>query len=103
MTAPLYDIKAKFSEYVSLAEKGEVVEITKHGTATSVIISMNLYNQLKDEYEQNHRPGFMEMVEKWRKECGILQQDEAEEYCKVLERLRQEDNQIDETGLNPWD
>ena len=50
MIASLYDIKAKFSEYVSLAEKGEVVEITKHGIATSVTINMKLYNQLKDEY-----------------------------------------------------
>lgn len=64
MTAPLYDTKAKFSEYVSLAEKGEVVEITKHGIAISVIISMKLYNQLKDEYEENHRPGFTEMIGK---------------------------------------
>lgn len=103
MTAPLYDIKAKFSEYVSMAEKGEVVEITKHGTATSVIISMNLFNQLKGDYEQNHRPGFMEMIGKWRKECGVLQQDEADEFCNILDRLRQEDNEIEEKGENPWD
>ena len=65
MIASLYDIKAKFSEYVSLAEKGEVVEITKHGIATSVIINMKLYNQLKDEYEENHLPSFTEMIGKW--------------------------------------
>lgn len=45
--------------------KGEVVEITKHGIATSVIISMKLYNQLKDEYEENDRHGFTEMIGKW--------------------------------------
>ena len=27
MTAPLFDIKAKFSEYVTMAENGDVVEI----------------------------------------------------------------------------
>lgn len=102
MTAPLYDIKAKFSEYVTMAEKGEVVEITKHGNPTTVIISMNLFNQLKGEYEEKKRHGFMEMIGKWRKECGVLQKDEAEEYCDVLERMRKEDNEIEEKGENPW-
>ena len=27
MTAPLYDVKARLSEYVTMAENGEVVEI----------------------------------------------------------------------------
>ncbi len=103
MTAPLYDIKAKFSEYVSMAEKGEVVEITKHGATTSVIISMKLYKQLVGEYEENHRPGFLEMIGKWRKECGALSEGEADEYCNSVERLRQEDNQTEDSGENPWD
>lgn len=107
MTAPLYDIKARFSEYVTMAENGEVVEITKHGVATSVIISMKLYNQLKDEYEENHRPSFLQMVKKWRSECGGLQQDEADNFCEHLERLRQEEREEDlknvTTGVNPWD
>ncbi len=107
MTAPLYDIKARFSEYVTMAENGEVVEITKHGVATSVIISMKLYNQLIDEYEENHRPSFMEMVRKWREECGGLLEDEADDFCEHLERLRQKDREEElknwNSEVNPWD
>lgn len=39
MTAPLYDVKARLSEYITYAENGEIVEITKHGTVSAVIIS----------------------------------------------------------------
>lgn len=107
MTAPLYDIKAKFSEYVTMAEQGEVVEITKHGVATSVIISMKLYNQMKEEYEELHRPSFMDSVRKWRAECGGLTKEEADEYCNTLDRLREEQRKEDMknffSGVNPWD
>ena len=47
MTAPLFDIKAKLSEYVTIAENGEVIEITKHGKTSAVIIGIDEYNQLK--------------------------------------------------------
>lgn len=104
MTAPLYDVKARFSEYVTMAENGEVVEITKHGVATSVIISVKLYNQLKDEYEENHRPSFMEMVRKWRAECGDVLDDEL---CQLIEQSRREGleevKKEFESGVNPWD
>lgn len=107
MTAPLYDIKAKFSEYVTMAEQGEVVEITKHGVATSVIISIKLYNQMKEEYEELHRSSFMDCVRKWRAECGGLTQEEADEYCNTLDRLREEQRKEDMknffSGVNPWD
>ena len=33
MTVPLFDVKAKLCEYVTLAENGDVIEITKHGNA----------------------------------------------------------------------
>ena len=107
MTAPLYDIKAKFSEYVTMAEQGEVVEITKHGVATSVIISIKLYNQMKEEYEELHRPSFMDCVRKWHAESGGLTQEEADEYCNTLDRLREEQRKEDMknffSGVNPWD
>ena len=41
MTAPLFDIKAKFSEYVTFAENGNVIEITKHGKTSAVIIGID--------------------------------------------------------------
>ncbi|MBR5926958.1 MAG: type II toxin-antitoxin system prevent-host-death family antitoxin, partial [Spirochaetia bacterium] len=43
MTVPLFDVKAKLSEYVTLAEQGEVVEITKHGKTSAVIVSLKEY------------------------------------------------------------
>ena len=59
MTAPLFDIKAKLSEYVTIAENGEVIEITKHGKTSAVIIGIDEYNQLR----KNYRPSFIETTQ----------------------------------------
>ena len=70
MTAPLFDIKSKFSEYVTLAENGDVVEITKHGKTTAVIIGLNEYSERK----KNYRPSFIDKVNEWKhKTCGLTQ------------------------------
>ena len=45
MTAPLYDVKARLSEYITYAENGEIVEITKHGTVSAVIISKKDFDE----------------------------------------------------------
>lgn len=103
MTAPLYDVKARFSEYVTMAEEGEVIEITKHGNATTVMISIKTYNDLNSDYKRRNRPSFMDQVRKWREETGGLTQDEAEEYADLVERLVQEDKKVFDTGVNAWD
>ena len=76
MTAPLFDIKSKFSEYVTLAENGDVVEITKHGKTTAVIIGLNEYSELK----KNYRPSFIDKVNEWKHKTGGLTQTEYNEY-----------------------
>ncbi len=58
--AALYDVKAKFSEYVTMAENGGVIEITKHGRTSAVIIGIDEYNNLK----KNYKPSFVEQVNK---------------------------------------
>ena len=53
MTVPLFDVKAKLSEYVTLAEQGEVVKITKYGKTSAVIVSLKEYEELKkNQYGQ---------------------------------------------------
>ena len=99
MTAPLYDIKAKFSEYVTMAENGEVVEITKHGTTTAVIISLKLFNEMNDEYQEKHRPSFVHQIKKWRiKNKDILDN----EFADILEKQHQEDRKEFDERSNPW-
>lgn len=100
MTAPLYDVKARFSEYVTMAEKGEVIEITKHGNATTVMISIKTYNDLNSDYHRRNRPSFMEQVRKWRAENKDILDNE---YADTVERLVQEDKKIFDTGVNAWD
>ena len=68
MTTPLFDAKAHFSEYVTLAENGDVVEITKHGKTTAVIIGMKEYNDLKN----NYRPSFIDKLNEWKQKTGGL-------------------------------
>lgn len=103
MTAPLYDIKARFSEYVTMAENGEVIEITKHGNATAVIISKKTYDQLQADYEQKHKPSFIQMLNKWKTETGGLTDKEALEFEDMLEKMRREDSELESRRGNPWD
>lgn len=100
MTAPLYDVKARFSEYVTMAEEGEVIEITKHGNATTVMISIKTYNELNSDYKRRNRPSFMEQVRKWREENADILDNE---YADTVERLVQEDKKIFDTGVNAWE
>lgn len=102
MTAPLYDVKARLSEYVTIAENGDAVEITKHGVPTAVIISIKQYADLKEEYYNNHRPSFLESLKKWRAETGGLTQEDADEYANIIEQLVQEDKKFIDNGVNPW-
>ena len=85
MTAPLFDIKAKLSEYVTIAENGEVIEITKHGKTSAVIIGIDEYNQLK----KNYRPSFIEQVNKWKQNTGSLEQSNYEDFQKALQRNKE--------------
>lgn len=103
MTAPLYDVKSHFSEYVTMAENGEVIEITKHGVPTVVIVRKREWDEVNDEYARNHRPSFMESVRKWREETGGLAQEEAEEFCASLERMREEEKNTAWPEENPWE
>ncbi len=82
MTAPLFDIKSKFSEYVTLAENGDFVEITKHGKTTAVIIGLKEYSELK----KNYRPSFIDKVNEWKHKTGGLTQTEYNEYQNMLRR-----------------
>ncbi|MBQ0051205.1 MAG: type II toxin-antitoxin system Phd/YefM family antitoxin [Treponema sp.] len=98
MTAPLYDIKAKFSEYVTRAENGDVIEITKHGITTAVIISLKEYTNLKEEHARRTAPSFMDRVRKWRAEhpdCIGDYLEQAIEEAKKFEIHRSEEE-------NPW-
>lgn len=85
MTAPLFDIKSKFSEYVTLAENGDVVEITKHGKTTAVIIGLKEYSELK----KNYRPSFIDKVNEWKYKTGGLTQTEYNEYQNMLRRNKE--------------
>ncbi len=101
MTAALYDVKAHLSEYITYAENGEVVEITKHGVATTVLISLKMFQELQSDYAQRNKPSFIDAVAKWRRETGGLSQDEADEYCNSLEQMRKDENNYKERE-NPW-
>ena len=85
MTAALFDVKAKFSEYVTMAEKGEVVEITKHGKTSAVIIGIQEYNQLKGE----KKPGFIDQLNNWRRRTGGLTAEEYSDFENVVARNKE--------------
>ena len=99
MTAPLFDVKAKFSEYITYAENGEVVEITKHGHATSVILSKEKYDELVNNQQ---RPNIIDGLKKWRAEHPDFTEEDWEEWEKGIQR----DKTIDPLffgGKSVWD
>ena len=85
MAAPLFDIKARFSEYVTYAENGDVFEITKHGKTTAVIISINEFNRLKE----NYRPFFVEKLNEWKRKTGGLTEEEYSDFSKAVARNKE--------------
>lgn len=85
MTTPLFDAKAHFSEYVTLAENGDVVEITKHGKTTAVIIGMKEYNDLKN----NYRPSFIDKLNEWKQKTGGLSETEFNEFQNAVTRNKE--------------
>ena len=85
MTAPLFDIKARFSEYVTMAENGDVVEITKSGKTTAVIIGIKEYACLK----QNYRPSFVDKLNEWKRKTGGLTQQEYNNFEATLARNKE--------------
>ena len=89
MTAPLYDVKAKLSEYITYAENGEIVEITKHGTVSAVIISKKNFDE---NYKKPVKKNPVEELRKWR--AGLSEKDIEEcfgdEYSQILEQQRKE-------------
>ncbi len=85
MTTPLFDAKAHFSEYVTLAENGDVVEITKHGKTTAVIIGMKEYNDLKN----NYRPSVVDKLNEWKSKTGGLSEVEFNDFQNALSRNKE--------------
>lgn len=85
MTTPLFDAKAHFSEYVIMAENGDIVEITKHGKTTAVIIGLKEYEELK----QNYRPSFVDKVNEWKRKTGGLTPEEYEDFSNTLARNKE--------------
>ncbi len=85
MTVPLFDVKAKLSEYVTLAEQGEVVEITKYGKTSAVIVSLKEYEELK----KNYHPSFIDQLTRWKKETGGLTNAEYAEFKAAIKRNKE--------------
>ena len=90
MTVPLFDVKAKFCEYVTRAENGDVIEITKHGRSAVVIISSAEYEKLNEGYH----PSFIDNLNRWRRKTGGLTEDEYNSFeQKVLRNKEVYSNQ----------
>ena len=85
MTVPLFDVKAKLSEYVTLAEQGEVVEITKYGKTSAVIVSLKEYEELK----KNYHPSFIDQLTRWKQETGGLTKAEYTEFERAVRRNKE--------------
>lgn len=66
MTAQLFEVKNKFSEFVALAHSGEVVEVCKYGKPMVVIVNSEDYAKSNNTRAKI----FRKRLEMWRKEFG---------------------------------
>ena len=97
MTAALYEVKNKLSEYVKIAEEGEPVEICKHGQPSVVMVSIRDYNSPKAPPESIFDKFHNRWLAKWG---GELDDDDFNEVWKVIERDRK---RIDPERPNPFE
>ncbi|MBR0031027.1 MAG: type II toxin-antitoxin system prevent-host-death family antitoxin [Treponema sp.] len=72
MKEQLFKIKNELSEYVKQAEKGNVVEITKYGRTSAVIIGIDQYNELNTSGTNTFRKLFNE----WKNEAPVSSSNE---------------------------
>ncbi|MBQ3670448.1 MAG: type II toxin-antitoxin system prevent-host-death family antitoxin [Treponema sp.] len=72
MQEQLFKIKNELSEYVKQAEKGNVVEITKYGRTSAVIIGIDQYNELNTSGTNTFRKLFNE----WKNDSELPQSNE---------------------------
>lgn len=81
MTAPLYEVKSKFSEFVNMVQDGETLCITRHGKVVAVMIS-------SDEYEQHgSKPNLtLERFLQWKLSCDPDLEDDYDPWAKELVR-----------------
>ncbi len=81
MTAPLYEVKSKFSEFVNMVQDGETLCITRHGKVVAVMIS-------SDEYEQKtpQKKTFLEAFIDWKNSCDPDLEDDYDPWAKELVR-----------------
>lgn len=61
MTAPLFDVKNRLSEYVLIAQTQEPVRISKHGKDAAVLINAEEY----ESFVHQKSSAFYASLEKW--------------------------------------
>ncbi len=82
MNAPLYEVKSKFSEYVNLAEQGQVVEVCKYGKPAVVMIDAKAYYEgLKPKVSR-----FDLWYSKWRQEFDDVLRTEGSSEMADFEK-----------------
>ena len=86
MTAPLFDVKNKLSEYVSLAQNGEVIEVQKHGKPAVVILDAAEYYRSKPSESD-----FSRLYNSWHDEMKKIcahEKDNLEPFWNAIENGR---------------
>lgn len=93
MKEALFKVKAALSDYVNQAEQGDVIEITRHGKTSAVLIGMAEYSN----FLANTGNEFMSRYLKWKQELPeeLIQND----FQDVLENIRSKTSSAEERYL----
>ncbi|MDP3176583.1 MAG: type II toxin-antitoxin system Phd/YefM family antitoxin [Spirochaetaceae bacterium] len=60
---PIFEAKTQLTKIIHVAEKGEVVQLTRHGKPAAVLIGMDEYGRLLGAVS-----GLTAALDRWRKE-----------------------------------
>ncbi|MBR7079655.1 MAG: type II toxin-antitoxin system Phd/YefM family antitoxin [Treponema sp.] len=86
-TVPIFEAKNKLPALIHQVEDGEGLELTRHNKGVAVLISKDMYSELKND--SSFESAFRQFRRKYR---DLYNTEESQELNQVLDQPRQEDN-----------
>lgn len=86
-TVPIFEAKNKLPALIHQVEDGEGLELTRHNKGVAVLISKDMYSELKND--SSFESAFRQFRHKYK---DLYNTEENKELNQVLDLPRQEDN-----------
>ena len=85
-TVPIFEAKNKLPALIHQVEDGEGLELTRHNKGVAVLVSKDMYSELKND--SSVESAFRQFRRKYR---DLYNTEESQELNQVLDQPRQND------------